>query len=184
MERAFFAKDTITLRTERLTLRPTARTDATAFAEIGSDDVFEFIPQIATPFDAAAWLDTKFAQTVPLFGHTIDAHVTARPIGYIQAEVNPVAHQEWCVEVGYWLGRAFWGQGFATEALRELLRYLNQPGLWPVFADVDLRNTRSIRVLENCGFQFREEGPKPARDGAAWFRWLPDRPAKTALSQR
>jgi RimJ/RimL family protein N-acetyltransferase len=51
--------------------------------------------------------------------------------------------------VGYWIGRAFWGQGIATAALRELL-LVEQTR--PLFAYVANTNGGSIRVLEKCGF--------------------------------
>lgn len=51
--------------------------------------------------------------------------------------------------VGYWLGRAHWGQGLASRALAELARL--EP-IRPLLAIVSTTNTASIRVLEKCGF--------------------------------
>ena len=52
-------------------------------------------------------------------------------------------------EVGYWLGRAYWGRGIATAALSALLRKVAQR---PLYAYVVRSNVGSIRVLEKCGF--------------------------------
>jgi RimJ/RimL family protein N-acetyltransferase len=52
-------------------------------------------------------------------------------------------------EVGYWLGREFWGKGIATRALSE---FLNQIEERPLFAHVAKHNLASLRVLEKCGF--------------------------------
>lgn len=52
-------------------------------------------------------------------------------------------------EVGYWLGREFWGRGIATEALRLLLEEVR---FRPLYARVAVRNVASRRVLEKCGF--------------------------------
>jgi RimJ/RimL family protein N-acetyltransferase len=52
-------------------------------------------------------------------------------------------------EVGYWLGRAFWGKGIATAALASLLREVAER---PLYAYVARSNVGSIRVLEKCGF--------------------------------
>ncbi len=59
-------------------------------------------------------------------------------------------------EVGYWLGREFWGRGIATEALALFLRgYRTRP----LYAGVASHNAGSIRVLEKCGFSLlRREG--------------------------
>lgn len=52
--------------------------------------------------------------------------------------------------VGYWIGMAYAGRGFATAALAELLRDFETTR--PVFAHVALTNPASLRVLEKCGF--------------------------------
>jgi RimJ/RimL family protein N-acetyltransferase len=52
-------------------------------------------------------------------------------------------------EVGYWLGREYWGKGIASEALRQ---FLGQVAMRPLFARVAQQNTASKRVLEKCGF--------------------------------
>lgn len=52
-------------------------------------------------------------------------------------------------EVGYWLGREFWGKGIATRALQEFLRQIDER---PLYAHVAKHNIGSLRVLEKCGF--------------------------------
>lgn len=51
--------------------------------------------------------------------------------------------------VGYWLGRDFWGRGFATEALRSFLEVDTSR---PLTAYVAVQNVASRRVLEKAGF--------------------------------
>lgn len=53
-------------------------------------------------------------------------------------------------EVGFWIGREYWGRGVATEALS---RFLGQVEVRrPLYAGVAKRNVASVRVLEKCGF--------------------------------
>jgi RimJ/RimL family protein N-acetyltransferase len=52
-------------------------------------------------------------------------------------------------EVGYWIGRDYWGRGIATAALRLFLAVLPAQ---PLFARVAADNAGSLRVLEKCGF--------------------------------
>lgn len=52
-------------------------------------------------------------------------------------------------EIGYWLGREFWGRGIATLALTVLLGELK---MRPLYAHVARHNIASQRVLEKCGF--------------------------------
>ena len=52
-------------------------------------------------------------------------------------------------EVGYWLGKEFWGKGIATEALKQFLGVVKTR---PLFSHVAKHNIGSMRVLEKCGF--------------------------------
>jgi RimJ/RimL family protein N-acetyltransferase len=52
-------------------------------------------------------------------------------------------------EIGYWVGRSYWGKGIATAALSE---FLGHEATRPLFAHVAKHNAASIRVLEKCGF--------------------------------
>lgn len=68
-------------------------------------------------------------------------------------------------EVGYWIGRGFWGKGVATQALEA---FLGHDRTRPLFARVATRNVASIRVLEKCGFTIvdaPDEPPDPLGDG-------------------
>ncbi len=56
-------------------------------------------------------------------------------------------------EVGYWIGKEFWGRGLATKALGELVREVT---VRPLYAHVVASNVASIRVLEKCGFSLVE----------------------------
>ena len=52
-------------------------------------------------------------------------------------------------EVGYWLGKEYWGKGIATQALEEYVRIVKTR---PLMAHVARHNIGSRRVLEKCGF--------------------------------
>lgn len=51
--------------------------------------------------------------------------------------------------VSYWIGKEYWGQGIATEAL---LQFLDRLAERPLYARAAKDNIASIRVLEKCGF--------------------------------
>jgi len=53
-------------------------------------------------------------------------------------------------EVGYWIGKEFWGKGIMTQALAE---YVSIVKTRPLMAHVARHNIGSRRVLEKCGFK-------------------------------
>lgn len=53
-------------------------------------------------------------------------------------------------EVGYWVGREFWGKGITSESLRQFLGHEMRR---PLFAHVARKNVASKKVLEKCGFE-------------------------------
>ena len=52
-------------------------------------------------------------------------------------------------EITYWIDRKFWGQGIATEALKN---FLDIETSRPIFGRVAFDNFGSQKVLEKCGF--------------------------------
>jgi RimJ/RimL family protein N-acetyltransferase len=66
-------------------------------------------------------------------------------------------------EIGYAMGRAYWGKGYMNEALQALISHAFEVmNLRRLEADVDPRNAASIRTLERLGFQ---------REGFLRERW-------------
>ena len=57
-------------------------------------------------------------------------------------------------EVGYWLGKEYWGKGIATRALELFLKTIETR---PLYAHVARHNIGSRRVLEKCGFTIMPE---------------------------
>ena len=57
------------------------------------------------------------------------------------------------VELGYWIARPFWGQGFATEAARGVLEVAVMLGHRRVIASHFLDNPASGKVLRKIGFE-------------------------------
>jgi RimJ/RimL family protein N-acetyltransferase len=62
-------------------------------------------------------------------------------------------------ELGYWLGLAHWGQGYATEAVRALIDHaFTDLGYDALQAGARVTNPASRHVLEKCGFQWTGVG--------------------------
>ena len=72
-------------------------------------------------------------------------------------------------EVGYWLGKEYWGKGIATKALAQFLEHLKKR---PLYAHVSKRNTGSLRVLQNCGFAIAGENKFSETNGLVIEEYL------------
>ncbi len=81
-------------------------------------------------------------------------------------------------EVGYWVDRAYWGRGIATEALSAFL-CIEQ--MRPLYAGVAKDNFASLRVLQKCGFTLSVDVDESS-DGADASHILLTLPAGSSLS--
>lgn len=150
-----------TFQTPRLTLRPIAEGDLGDLFEVNrSVEVTRYLPYPAwqSSADAAAWYErakTRWAdRTAAQFAIRLqsrDSHAL-RTIGNALLLNFNDAHE--IAEIGYVLGQAHWGQGFATEAMRPLVEYaFDTLGVHRLEARLDPRNSGSANVLRKLGFQ-------------------------------
>lgn len=149
-----------TLRTTRLILRPMEPADALEVQRLAGDRaVAEMTMRIPHPYpdgvaeqwiagQADAWRRT---QSLDLGIVLIDGQL----IGAIGLMGLSPEHLH--AELGYWVGRPWWGQGYCTEAARALLRWAFETlGLHRVHAQHFRRNPASGRVMQKLGM--RREG--------------------------
>lgn len=145
-----------TLETARLKLRPYSEPDiAELIPLIGTREVAATTLRIPYPYtqdDAEAFIE--MAQEPGKIWLATTLRTDGRQIGGIGLRVDE-QHQN--AELGYWLGVAYWGQGYATEAGREMLRYgFQELGLHRIFASHFEHNPASGNVLRKLGM--RHEG--------------------------
>lgn len=110
--------------------------EATAMAAFPARDKESFM---------AHWAKIMTDDTVALKTMLFDGQVAGNIVSW---------EQDGDREVGYWVGKEFWGKGIATMALTE---FLNQVKTRPLVAHVAKHNIGSRRVLEKCGFTFIRE---------------------------
>ena len=88
----------------------------------------------------AHWTKILGDETVITKTILFDGHVAGNVVSWQQSGER---------EVGYWIGKEYWGKGIATKALSEFLSHVTAR---PLYAHVAKHNIASIRVLEKCGF--------------------------------
>lgn len=145
------------IETKRLTLRGLRMSDARRVAQLcGDPGVARMILRAPLPYlpvAAEGWIMTLAARK-PLgedFVYAIERNSTGEMIGCIGAHKAG----DGAFEVGYWFGRAYWGEGYATEALQAFVAHAKDLGRLQAghFAD----NPASGRVLEKGGFAYTGE---------------------------
>ena len=152
-----------TLETTRLRLRPVTLNDASRMADLLSDrDVSKMTAKIPHPYgldDARDFIaaSTKADVRPGLFAVDHRQHGFVGMMGLnSELERFPV--------VGYWLGRPYWGQGLATEALGGLLTWADRRNVRAVISEHFVDNEASGRVLGKGGFLYTGEvAPKLSR---------------------
>jgi len=78
--------------------------------------------------------------------------------GELVACVSYWPYESSAIEVGFWVGKDFWGKGVCTIALKLLLSSNYFPAEKDVFARIMANNAGPRRVLEKCGFSFLKNG--------------------------
>jgi RimJ/RimL family protein N-acetyltransferase len=143
------------LETERLVLRAPRLGDAKTVAALANDrHIAENTARIPHPYrltDAKDWIGGANKNSDE------EQYVITLANGTLIGACGLEAREG--RSIGYWLGQAYWGKGYATEAVHALIDH--------AFGDLDhealqasarVTNPASRRVLEKCGFQWTGVG--------------------------
>ena len=75
------------------------------------------------------------------------------------AGYGPTQDRPATVDVGLWIGAAWWGRGYGTEAAQAMIdRAFADGRVDALWCSNRVTNNRARRVIEKCGFQFRGTG--------------------------
>lgn len=164
--------DVFRIETRRLWLRWPRAADAKAIVDLaGEREVAEMTARIPHPIDPLG-IDAFLIESrrVNTEGEGLVMAIAARAapttlIGIVSVEADPEADGP---HLGYWLGKAFWGQGLMSEAAGALTdAYFGYAGGTVLTSDTLLANPASGSVLTKCGFVQTESRLRsfPARGG-------------------
>jgi len=146
----------MSLRTQRLLLRPWREADLEPFARLNAD------PEVMRHFPArldrsqsdalARRINADFAEhgfglwALEVPGAWRFAGFVGLAVPHFEAPFTP------CVEIGWRLARETWGHGYAPEAARAVLAHaFEKLGLEEIVSFTTLANTPSRRVMEKIG---------------------------------
>lgn len=135
-------------------LRPLVAADAEALASHANDrDVWlnlrDRFPHPYSVRDAEEYIADVAARPLQTsFGVVVDGEAAGSVSLMLGQDI-----ERRTAEIAYWLGRAVWGRGIATEAVRAATLYaFDHLGMHRVFAVPFRRNPASTRVLEKVGY--------------------------------
>ncbi|MEZ4737070.1 MAG: GNAT family N-acetyltransferase [Caldilineaceae bacterium] len=157
------------IQTERLLIRDFTEDDFDAVYAYSSDP--EGVRYMAFP-------PSTPEETHTYIGHCMRLALEEPRICYFMAVVRKATNQviggvrlgvmDWERGEGsfsYLFSRSAWGQGYATEALRAMVRFgFEQLALNRLADGCDVENIASARVMEKCGFRCEDE-----RDGERFY---------------
>jgi RimJ/RimL family protein N-acetyltransferase len=141
--------------TSRLILRPWSEDDAENLYKYACD------PDVGPP---AGWPPhTSVENSREIIRSVLSAPETyavclkedEKAIGSVGLHRNDIAEDDDEYELGYWIGKPFWGQGLIPEASREILRYaFEELGMARIWCGHYDGNVKSRRVQEKLGFVY------------------------------
>ena len=153
--------------TDRLILRPLEEKDAEdVFEWVGDPIVNKYMPysvykdieQVKKWIEEAKNKDYEFCFELKETGKVIGA-------GSVKFNAEQNAY-----ELGYNLNRAFWNQGYATEAAKAMIKWAYETiGVKDFFARHANANIASGNIIRKCGFQFEKYGQYERFDGSEVF---------------
>jgi [ribosomal protein S5]-alanine N-acetyltransferase len=161
------AFDQVTLRTDRLFLRPLVASDADSLFAVFSD------PTVMRYWGTPPWSEVTQAQE--LIGNDVEDMLAGKIVSLGIELLSSSQLIGTCTlfrlmreckraEIGFGMASSFWGNGYMHEALQTLLAFgFHEIGLNRIEADVDPRNLASIKCLERLGFQ---------KEGLLRERWI------------
>jgi ribosomal-protein-alanine N-acetyltransferase len=143
-----------TIRTERLILRPFVLTDAPRVKALAGDQrIYETTLCIPYPYEdgmAESWISTH--QRCFYEGHGVVFAICLSDGLLIGAASLSRAGQFNRAELGYWIGIAYWSNGYCTEAARAIAEYgFETLGFHKISGRHVAGNRASGRVLEKIG---------------------------------
>lgn len=155
------------LESPRLIVRLATEEDLPSLLEVNSDEeVTRLLPYApwASMADAEAWHRRMLG--IQATGLALQFVVVSKSTGSAIGTCLLFRFEEASAraELGYVLGRAYWGQGLMQEALTALLDCaFGSVGLRRLEAEVDVRNRQSAALLRRLGF---------TREGVLRERWI------------
>ena len=147
-----------TLICDRLLLRPFSLEDVPEVtALVGERDIASTTLAIPHPYKASM-AEEWIMKHRPSYksGEAVDYAIVIRNSEILVGAIGlRISKEHRKAELGYWIGKPFWGRGFATEASQKMIQFgFMELDLNRIYATHFVRNPASRRVLRKIGMDF------------------------------
>lgn len=145
------------LKTKRLILRPWEETDAEELYKYAKSEEVGHVAgwPVHTSVENSRDIIIDALSRENIFAVCLKDNKAIGSIGIKFREDSTLHLSEQEAEIGYWIGKEFWGKGFMPEAVKKIILYcfeeLNLEKIWSGYYD---GNEKSKRVQEKCGFKY------------------------------
>ncbi len=152
------------METDRLILRPWRESDAVSLFRYASDPdigpIAGWLPH-ASVDDSLEIIRTVFASPEIYAVVLKNSHELVGSCGIMFSDsLHSADMKQGEAEIGYWIGKPYWGQGMIPEAVKALLsRCFNKLRLDAVWCGYYEGNDKSKRVCEKSGFKYHHTNP-------------------------
>jgi len=144
------------IRTERLVLRELTLNDAAIFSKLAGDyDISKMTGSLPHPFPLySAEFKIMYLRQQKRRGLAYPYAITVNGGELIGVMDLFRSAPDTALEIGYWIGKPYWGQGLSTEAAKAIIQEAkDRLGVQALMAGVFADNPASLRVLEKLGFK-------------------------------
>ena len=142
--------------TERLVLRQLALNDVAAFSKLADDyNISKMTGSLPHPFPLySAEFKIMYLRQQKRRGLAYPYAITVNGGELIGVMDLFRSAPDTALEIGYWIGKPYWGQGLSTEAAKAIIQEAkDRLGVQALMAGVFADNPASLRVLEKLGFK-------------------------------
>jgi len=145
------------IESERLILKPYDLSDAQRVQKIGNDKAIAettFIPYPYTLQKVEDWIKnhSSLVENGDAYPFAMILKSEKQIIGTMTIRIDKEHNKG---ELAYWIGKDYWGKGYATEASKEILGFgFNELNLNRIWAPVMSKNKASGKVMQNVGLSY------------------------------
>ncbi len=148
------------LETDRLELKPFSKDDSIEIQQLANNIEVASIIGLPHPYllkFAEEWIDSQpeLIEKGIEYPLVIVSKKSEKIVGTITIRIDKSNNKG---ELGYWIGRDYWGNGFATEAANRMIEFgFEELNLNRIWASAISRNKGSIIVFRESRFTYRRD---------------------------